>query len=55
MLPPDARAGMRISRFAEDAGLARLPVPPGAHARLRGANTPEERAALLAALERSLP
>ena len=39
---------MPIRRLAETAGVARLPVPPGAQARLRGANTPEERAALLA-------
>jgi molybdopterin-guanine dinucleotide biosynthesis protein A len=47
-IPPDAQPDMPIRRLAEAAGVARLPVPPGAEARLRGANTPEERAALLA-------
>lgn len=46
-LPPDAKAGWPLRRLAERAGLATLPVPDGALARLRGANTPEERARLL--------
>lgn len=47
----EAAPGMALKRLAALAGIARLPVPPGAHARLRGANTPEERTVLLAALE----
>jgi molybdopterin-guanine dinucleotide biosynthesis protein A len=49
-IPRDAAAGMRISALAAGAGAVRLPVPPGAAARLRGANTPEERDLLLAEL-----
>lgn len=49
-LPSGAEPGLALWRFAELAGAVRLPVPPGAQARLRGANTPEERAALLAEL-----
>ncbi|WP_184716652.1 molybdenum cofactor guanylyltransferase [Caulobacter sp.] len=45
-LPADAQAGWPLRRLAERAGLTALPVPDGALARLRGANTPEERAAL---------
>ncbi|WP_296598816.1 NTP transferase domain-containing protein [Phenylobacterium sp.] len=48
--PPGAGAGWSVRRFIAEAGLARLPVPLGAAERLRGANTPEERERLLAAL-----
>jgi len=41
-LPADAEAGWPLRRFVERAGLVALPVPAGALARLRGANTPEE-------------
>jgi len=47
-MPADATAGMRISALAAEAGVVRQPVPPGAAPRLRGANTPQEREALLA-------
>ena len=43
-LPDDAR----LRTFIAGAGLAALPYPPGARTRLLGANTPNERAALLA-------
>ena len=46
-IPADAEAGWPLRRFVERAGLASLPVPAGAMARLRGANTPEEREGLL--------
>jgi molybdopterin-guanine dinucleotide biosynthesis protein A len=36
-----------LRRLVERAGLAALAVPAEAEARLRGANTPEERAGLL--------
>ena len=45
-IPADAEAGWPLRRFVERAGLTALPVPDGAMARLRGANTPEEREAL---------
>lgn len=45
-LPADAAPGWPLRRLAERAGLVSLPVPHGAMARLRGANTPEEREAL---------
>lgn len=45
-LPADAEAGWPLRRLVERAGLVPLPVPEGAMARLRGANTPEEREAL---------
>lgn len=45
-LPVDAEAGWPLRRLVERAGLATLPVPEGALARLRGANTPEEVEAL---------
>lgn len=45
-LPADAQAGWPLRRLVERAGLMALPVPEGALARLRGANTPEEREAL---------
>jgi len=46
-LPADAQAGWPLRRLVERAGLVALPVPEGAMARLRGANTPEERSSLL--------
>lgn len=45
-LPPDAEPGWPLRRLVERAGLTPLPVAPEALARLRGANTPGERAAL---------
>jgi len=45
-IPADAQAGWPLRRFVERAGLLALPVPEGAMARLRGANTPEEFGAL---------
>jgi len=45
-LPADAEAGWPLRRLVERAGLMALPVPDGALARLRGANTPEEVEAL---------
>ena len=47
-LPADARAGWSMRRLCEAAGLAALPCPSDARQRLRGSNTPAERAALLA-------
>jgi len=49
----EAQAGWPLARLAERAGVTRLPCPPEAEARLRGANTPEERHALLAELAAS--
>ena len=49
-LPPDAEAGWPINRLITEAGLTRLECPPDALPRLRGANTPAEREALLKAL-----
>jgi molybdenum cofactor guanylyltransferase len=49
-IPADAQADWPVARLAERCGAVRLPAPPGAAARLRGANTPDERAALLAEL-----
>lgn len=46
-IPADAVAGWPLRRFVERAGLVSLPVPEDAMARLRGANTPEERSSLL--------
>ena len=46
-IPPDTEAGWPLRRFVERLGLVQLSPPPGALARLRGANTPEERALLL--------
>ncbi|MBW8812914.1 MAG: NTP transferase domain-containing protein [Caulobacterales bacterium] len=45
--PAEAAAGWPLARFVERAGLARLACPEAARLRLRGANTPEERARLL--------
>lgn len=52
-IPADARADWPLARLVERAGLARLAWPSEAHARLRGANTPDEREALLTALAAS--
>lgn len=49
-LPADAEAEWPVARLIERAGLAQLACDEQAALRLRGANTPEERAALLAAL-----
>jgi molybdopterin-guanine dinucleotide biosynthesis protein A len=46
-LPENAEAGWPLRRLVERAGLAVVAVPAEAEARLRGANTPEERAGLL--------
>lgn len=46
-LPADAQAGWPMARLAERAAIARLPCPQEALARVRGANTPQERQALL--------
>ena len=54
-LPSVVEPGLALWRFAELAGATRFPVPPGAQARLHGANTPQERAALLAELDRAGP
>jgi molybdopterin-guanine dinucleotide biosynthesis protein A len=48
--PTDAQADWPMARFVDRAGLTRLTCDPGAQARLRGANTPAEREALLAEL-----
>ncbi len=49
-LPTEAAAGWSVHRLIETAGLVRLRAPIEAQARLRGANTPTERAALLQTL-----
>jgi molybdopterin-guanine dinucleotide biosynthesis protein A len=49
-LPADAEADWPISRLAERAGVTRIECPTGIQARLRGANTSDEREALLAEL-----
>jgi molybdopterin-guanine dinucleotide biosynthesis protein A len=49
-VPEDAEAGWPLRRFVEQAGLKQLDCPPQIARRARGANTPQERAALLAAL-----
>lgn len=46
-IPPDAPAGMPLKNLIALTCATRLPVPAGARARLRGANTLDERAALL--------
>ncbi|OZA72165.1 MAG: molybdopterin-guanine dinucleotide biosynthesis protein A [Caulobacter sp. 39-67-4] len=46
-LPEDAVAGWPLRRLVERTGLLTLALPAEAEARLRGANTPEERARLL--------
>ncbi len=45
-LPADAEAGWPLRRLVERAGLAALACDEARRTRLRGANTPEERAAL---------
>ena len=45
-LPGEAEAGWPLRRLVERAGLLALPCDEAVRARLRGANTPEERAAL---------
>ena len=49
-LPPEAGAGWSMRRLIEAADLVQLPASVQARDRLRGANTPDERAALLRAL-----
>jgi molybdopterin-guanine dinucleotide biosynthesis protein A len=49
-LPLETQANWPLARLADRAGLARLACEPRARARLRGANTPEERDALMAEL-----
>lgn len=49
-LPPGAGAGWSMARLITDMGLRLLDPDPEAVLRLRGANTPAERAALLASL-----
>lgn len=49
-MPPDAGAGWPVGRLLDRAGLGRIACPAGSLERLRGANTPEERERLLAAL-----
>ena len=49
-LPDDARADWPVGRLVERAGLARLPCDDEARLRIRGANTPDERAVLLGRL-----
>jgi molybdopterin-guanine dinucleotide biosynthesis protein A len=44
---PDAPTDTALGRLLDRAGVARLPCPPDATLRLRGANTPAEREALL--------
>jgi molybdenum cofactor guanylyltransferase len=45
--PRDLAGDAPLKRFAAAAGLSALPCPADAGARIRGANTPEERAALM--------
>ncbi|KRA62323.1 molybdopterin-guanine dinucleotide biosynthesis protein A [Caulobacter sp. Root655] len=45
-LPPDAEPGWPLRRLVERAGLVALPCDEAVRLRLRGANTPEERARL---------
>jgi molybdopterin-guanine dinucleotide biosynthesis protein A len=46
-LPAEVEAGWPVARLLDRVGALRLPCPPDAGPRLRGANTPEERSALL--------
>jgi molybdopterin-guanine dinucleotide biosynthesis protein A len=48
-LPPDAAPDWPLRRLFDRAGIAAAPLPAGAGPRLRGANTPAERDALLLA------
>jgi molybdopterin-guanine dinucleotide biosynthesis protein A len=50
-LPPDAQADWPLARLAERAGLARLACREDRRAHVRGANTPQEREALLLSLK----
>ena len=50
-IPDDVLASWPLARFADRAGLHRLVCPDDSLARVRGANTPEERADLLADLQ----
>ncbi len=50
-LPEAAMAGWPLGRLVERAGLERLACPPDRLDRLRGANTPRERDALIKRLE----
>jgi molybdopterin-guanine dinucleotide biosynthesis protein A len=52
-LPAEARSDWPLARLAEAAGLQQLNCPTEARARIRGANTPEEREALLRLLRES--
>ncbi len=52
-LPAGAEAGWPLGRLLDRARVVRLPCPPEARARLRGANTLAEREALLADLSAS--
>lgn len=54
-IPAEAAADWPVKRLAELAGLNQLACPPAARLRLRGANTPQERAALLAELDDGAP
>ncbi|HEX5775802.1 MAG TPA: NTP transferase domain-containing protein [Caulobacteraceae bacterium] len=46
-IPDDAEPDWPLSRFADQARIERLPCPAEVAIRIRGANTPEEREALL--------
>ena len=46
-LPKEAPGGWPIGRLIDQAGLTRLPCPTDSQARIRGANTPAERDALI--------
>lgn len=50
VIPTDAAPGWPLARLVERAGLARVACPPDVAARIRGANTPGERDALLASM-----
>ncbi|WP_312166031.1 NTP transferase domain-containing protein [Phenylobacterium sp.] len=49
-IPADAAAGWPLGRLVERAGLSRPACPPEVATRIRGANTPGERDALLASM-----
>ncbi|MET0271460.1 MAG: NTP transferase domain-containing protein [Phenylobacterium sp.] len=51
-LPAETGANWAMARLADAAGVRRLPCPPDIWPRLRGANTPDERDALLRDLVR---
>ena len=50
-VPNDAEAGWPLARLLERANVERVVANPDAYARLRGANTPDEREALLADID----